>query len=997
MSSNGSEENSINNIQDKSEEKIIGSYQIGKTIGKGTFGKVKLATHIYTKEKVAIKILDKAKMKDENDFQRVQKEISILKKLKHKNIVQMYEIIQTRNNLCLILDYAEGGELFEYISKKTKLTEIESCKLFQDIINGLDYLHQQNIAHRDLKPENLLLDYSKSIKIADFGLSTTYTDNILLKTPCGTPSYAPPEMLKGGKYHGMFSDIWSCGIILYAMLVGYLPFIEKNEEVICEKIIQGKFDIPSHLSPSAIDLLKKILINDPKKRLDINQIKSHPWFNLLTPNLCIGIITGYNKIPVDNNILNSLRNHDFDTEIASINISNNKHDTLTATYYLTLRKYVREGGKSISDLSSKLYIEYMNNKNNILDNKDKQIVSEPEKIMKILSKRNENNDDVRIKLKRKKSFLERMMSEKLISSVDSFIINESFSRKKSENYLSNFNVKRLLSQFKKDQIPLKTSPFSFDIPIKEIEKNKQNNVDININYSLSMNSFDSKIEEAYSQYSIVKKKERLNKIHDNHLNNSLCNYNNSSMNDVTINGKLNQSKSRVVKKKDDVLKINIDYSKMIRDNNFKKKKVTDITKITEVKKKEDKYKDEKLSVNKKDFHYFSNISGTYLDVEMNDISIEKPRKKIDLKKMFNPIKKKCVKLTKMLSPQKQTNNESNLINTLKMLGSPLKHCNNSVISSVEDITKIYRISEGEEYKDLSKVRNISEAMIKTHKKVKEVFAGNKEKVFRKIDKLRESMEKTRVKYNKENQILKTKLSVSTNLTLSKITNRTIEKILEKPKKEPIQISIDTNTKNKVKLQFNFLYQPKPTINLTQITRANINSTKGNIKVFGTLNTNQSNPMLDIKGINLLSSKSSFDEDFCRSSIMEETINITQPKKLRKVKKAKIKNIEENQIILPQVEVVYNITIYDGIIDLNCLFSINADTVFLEIVSELKKNKIYYAQTQKYKLRCSKSGITFDIEICEYDDLTYVKFKKTQGDFYNYTVMTSLLVKHLRNI
>ena len=191
-----------------------GPYILGQTLGEGAFAKVKVATQIHTHEKTAIKILDKSRLlEDERDVQRLKKEINILKKLHHKNIIQLYEIMESKTSLYIVMEYCEKGELFDYIVNNGKLNEKEACRLFQQIINGVEYLHEQNIIHRDLKPENILLDYNTNIKISDFGLSTFYNKNIYLQTPCGTPSYAPPEMLNGNEYNGTSSDIWSCCII----------------------------------------------------------------------------------------------------------------------------------------------------------------------------------------------------------------------------------------------------------------------------------------------------------------------------------------------------------------------------------------------------------------------------------------------------------------------------------------------------------------------------------------------------------------------------------------------------------------------------------------------------------------------------------------------------------------------------------------------------------------------------------------------------------------
>jgi len=354
---------------EKSKQK--GPYLMGETIGEGAFAKVKVATHIQTNEKVAIKILDKTKFfKDIEDINRVEREIAILKKLKHKNIIQFYEIMESQKNLYIVMEYCEGKELFDFIVKKGKLNEVEACKFFQEIINALEYLHLNNITHRDLKPENLLLDFSKSIKISDFGLSTLYVKGNLLSTPCGTPNYAPPEMLRGEEYNGMLSDVWSCGIILYAMLCGYLPFSESKEQIIYQKIMEHDYEYPNFLSENAVDLMKKILNIDPLKRLDIAKIKRHPWFYLVKPNLKPGISIGKIPIPIDERILKKVESLGIDKELCRSKILQNKFDSVTTVYYLCLRRFIKDGGKSISDLNSSEFIDFVNKKGTGIDNEE---------------------------------------------------------------------------------------------------------------------------------------------------------------------------------------------------------------------------------------------------------------------------------------------------------------------------------------------------------------------------------------------------------------------------------------------------------------------------------------------------------------------------------------------------------------------------------------------------------------------------------------------------
>ena len=312
-------------IGNKNMQRRKGNYILEETIGEGAFAKVKLGTHIHTGEKVAIKILNKEKLFEEAlednlangiegcDIQKIRKEINILKRLRHKNVIQLYEIMESKTNLYIVMEYCEGKELFDYIVRHKYLSEKEACRFFQQIIDGVEYLHLSNITHRDLKPENLLLDNKKRIRISDFGLSNMGEKiDSLLETPCGTPSYAPPEMLRGEKYNGVYSDIWSCGIILYTMLVGNLPCAESKEDLIYENIMTHNYYFPDNISDEAIDLIENMLKIDPIERYDFEQIKSHPWFNLVEPKLKPGIVYGVHKIPIDENILNKVETFGYD-------------------------------------------------------------------------------------------------------------------------------------------------------------------------------------------------------------------------------------------------------------------------------------------------------------------------------------------------------------------------------------------------------------------------------------------------------------------------------------------------------------------------------------------------------------------------------------------------------------------------------------------------------------------------------------------------------------
>ena len=242
------------------------------------------------------------------------------------------------------MEYASGGELFDYIVANTRLEEKEACKFFQQIISGVEYIHKLGVVHRDLKPENLLLDSGKNIKIVDFGLSNTHKPDELLQTACGSPCYAAPEMIAGKKYVGSRVDLWSTGVILFAMVSGYLPFEDPNTSELYKKILGCEYEIPEWVSELTKDMISCILNTEPDKRYTVNQIKSHPWYKQVQSSYSEGILVGYTSIPINKEILEKLAEYMFDVEFSQKCIEANKHNHITTTYYLLLKKYQASEG-----------------------------------------------------------------------------------------------------------------------------------------------------------------------------------------------------------------------------------------------------------------------------------------------------------------------------------------------------------------------------------------------------------------------------------------------------------------------------------------------------------------------------------------------------------------------------------------------------------------------------------------------------------------------------
>lgn len=267
----------------------LGKYELGRTLGEGNFGKVKFAREVGSGQSFAVKILEKNRIIDLRITDQIKREIGTLKLLKHPNVVRLHEVLASKTKIFMVLEYVSGGELFDRIVSKGKLSEEEGRKVFQQLIDGVGYCHSKGVFHRDLKLENVLADGNGRIKITDFGLSALpqhFRDDGLLHTTCGSPNYVAPEILSNRGYDGATSDTWSIGVILYVILTGYLPFDDRNLAVLYQKIFKGDAHIPKSLSSGARHLIKRMLDPNPSTRITIAEIKEHEWFK---PGYCPAI------------------------------------------------------------------------------------------------------------------------------------------------------------------------------------------------------------------------------------------------------------------------------------------------------------------------------------------------------------------------------------------------------------------------------------------------------------------------------------------------------------------------------------------------------------------------------------------------------------------------------------------------------------------------------------------------------------------------------------
>ncbi|XP_029904502.1 serine/threonine-protein kinase MARK1 isoform X2 [Myripristis murdjan] len=330
------------------EQPHVGNYRLLKTIGKGNFAKVKLARHTLTGREVAIKIIDKTQL-NPTSLQKLFREVSVMKILNHPNIVKLFEVIETEKTLYLVMEYASGGEVFDYLVAHGRMKEKEARAKFRQIVSAVEYCHQKRIVHRDLKAENLLLDADMNIKIADFGFSNEFTVGSKLDTFCGSPPYAAPELFQGKKYDGPEVDVWSLGVILYTLVSGSLPFDGQNLKELRERVLRGKYRIPFYMSTDCENLLKKLLVLNPGKRGSLQQIMKDRWMNVGYEDQDLKPYSEPEPDFKDSKRIELMVTMGFSEEEVSDALEGQKYNEVTATYLLLGRKPAEfEGSESLS-------------------------------------------------------------------------------------------------------------------------------------------------------------------------------------------------------------------------------------------------------------------------------------------------------------------------------------------------------------------------------------------------------------------------------------------------------------------------------------------------------------------------------------------------------------------------------------------------------------------------------------------------------------------------
>ena len=586
----------------------IKNYEFKKDIGEGNFGKVKLGVFKKTGEEFAIKIINKDKIKQKMK-NIIFKENEIITKFNHINIVYVFQIIEEEKNIYIIMEYCNKGELFDYIVAHQKLEEDEASIFFYQLINGVDYMHKKGVAHRDLKPENLLLTVNKILKIIDFGLSHEYDENSLLKTKCGSPSYAAPEIIRGKLYDGFKTDIWCCGIILYAMLCGYLPFEGDNNKELFRNILNCNPEYPSFMSKTAKKLIKSLLKANPDERLTIEQIKKNDFY-LKGKELCK---IDYNLVEDElekratfygnekNNVIKNNKKKE-DEELLSKMSENNRNKKINLLNYFT----DENNNEGINSFRQQIL------KNN--DNFKKKIDIINDKIQKILqtdgkelnnktSIHNDNDSSKRLnifnyKSKNKEQLIgkQNIYDERFINkNAGHFLylkkINKT-SNNSNQNTACNSNsqskTKRFFTQFASPNLLNKKmmSPFINEY-IKNNLNNYKNTETINFsskhNNNLSINNKSNDVKTLTINNNNCEKSlindnifnnihlnfNKINKVNSVDNKNKTKNYINNKNDYLTIltNNRDNLSRNTVVNNINTIWKNNSDYKRKNIDNN----------------------------------------------------------------------------------------------------------------------------------------------------------------------------------------------------------------------------------------------------------------------------------------------------------------------------------------------------------------------------------------------------------------------------------------------
>ncbi|GBF88421.1 hypothetical protein Rsub_01133 [Raphidocelis subcapitata] len=335
---------------------LLPGYSVGRVVGEGGFCQVRLGVHHLSRRKVAVKVLDKSRLGDANEARRVAREVRVLRRLRdHPCVIRLFEVVDSGERLHLVMEYARGGSLLDHVRAKKRLGEAEAAAFLVQTVSALAYCHDSEVVHRDVKLENILLDGSGAIKVIDFGLAAFFTPGRRLRVHCGSPSYAAPEIVARRSYEGPPVDVWSLGVVLFAMVAGFLPFHSPtgNKQELCQKILAGTYNTPEWLSPGVRDLLGRMLCLDPERRATLGEVAGHAWCRAAAPAwvpppsvYAVTVESGTGAVSADEAVLAELEAHGYSRASTLRHLANGDANYAVASYCLLAEALAEAGHKA---------------------------------------------------------------------------------------------------------------------------------------------------------------------------------------------------------------------------------------------------------------------------------------------------------------------------------------------------------------------------------------------------------------------------------------------------------------------------------------------------------------------------------------------------------------------------------------------------------------------------------------------------------------------------
>ena len=442
--------------------KSIGAYEIKEKINEGGFSKIYSGISKYTNDKVAIKIINKSSfLQNPDDIILIQNEIEVLKILKHRNILTLYEIYESSQYIFLITEYL-STELSSLIISKKRFDETDAVKIFVQLVDAFQYMHKLQICHRDFRLEHIMLDSNNIPKIIDFGFSTFYKKGEELDEPLGSLCYSCPEIIQQKPYDPELADVWSLGVCLYVMICGYLPFSEEDDNKNKDLIISGKVEYPSEIGNICKDLMKKMLEVDTKKRINLLKITRHPWVKGCKDFKIIGGYDIYNMIyPIDERLLKIIEEYGIDNKKLEDDLNKNKYNNITGLFKILIKKAMSLGFGTISDFTSNAFVEYLKNKEKIISDGNT-------KYKEFLKKIEDKNNELKKKVSEYKS-----KQQEVIKQLDELKNEKNIEDKDDKTKQVNNEEKKQTNEKKTDEIKKDEKTEEKKLKSEEKEENSE--------------------------------------------------------------------------------------------------------------------------------------------------------------------------------------------------------------------------------------------------------------------------------------------------------------------------------------------------------------------------------------------------------------------------------------------------------------------------------------------------------------------------------------------